>query len=99
MIEKSVGLFRNLLKKRKDIVKLVTNYALADDAIIILNHNDKYTVHGHTESDARTVHMLGVAIGSSYSNAKSSDPELTVENYLHQPTAVAFNYIERNGLA
>lgn len=99
MIEKSVGLIRNLYKKRKEIVELVTKYIEANDVIIIVNNADVYSVLGRTESDARTIHMLGVAIGSGFENAKSNDPALTLENYLQQPTTVALNYVERNGLA
>ncbi len=98
MIEKSVGFLRNLYKKRKSLLNNVVTIVKADDLIIIANINNEYTVTGHTEDDARTVHMLGTAIGSGFRSAKSNDPDLTVDNYLHQPTVVAFNYIERNGL-
>ena len=98
MIEKSVGLLRNLLLKRKEIIQFVKQVAVADDAIIILHTNNKFSVMGHTSDHAMTVYMLGTATGLSYESAKKYDPELTVDGYLHQPTSVAFKHIERAGL-
>lgn len=98
MIEKTVGLARNLLTKRKEIVQFVKQIALAEDAIIILHTNNKFSVLGHTSDDAMTVYMLGTATGLSYADAKRRDPDLTVDGYLHQPTSVAFKHIERAGL-
>lgn len=98
MIEKSVGLIRNLYKKRKQITRLIQQFAIADDAIVILHKDNQFSVSGHSSTDAMTVYMLGVATGMSYKNAKDNDPNLTVEEYLYQPTSVALKQIERQGL-
>lgn len=96
MIEKSVGLVRNLFKKREQLIALVKQFAIADDAIVILHKDNQFSVNGHSSSDAMTVYMLGTATGMSYLSAKEVDPTLTVEDYLYQPTSVALKHIERN---
>lgn len=98
MIEKSVGLIRNLYKKRKQIPALIKQFVIADDVMIIMHKDNQFSVNGHTSTDAMTVYMLGVATGMSYKNAKERDPNLTVEDYLYQPTSVALKQIERQEL-
>ena len=98
MIEKSVGLLRNLFNKRKQIVEVVKKLALADDAIIIVNVSNNLSILGHTSSDAMSVFMLGTAIGLGYGSANQRDPDLSVDEYLRQPTSVALKQIERQGL-
>ena len=98
MIEKSIGLIRNLIKKRKQLIATVKQLAVADDAIIIIHKENQFTVLGHVEDDAMAVYMIGTATGLGFANAKSRDPNLTVEEYLHQPTSVAFKQIEKQGL-
>ena len=98
MIEKSIGFLRNLIQKRKEIVEFVKHIVEADDAIIVIHKDSKFNVIGHVSDDAMTVYMLGTATGLGYAQAKERSPELSVDEYLNQPTAVAFKHIERAGL-
>ena len=98
MIEKSIGVLRNLAKKRKQIVEIIKQLAVADDAIVILHKENKFSVMGHVRDDAMSVYMLGTATGLGYASAKQRDSNLTVDEYLRQPTSVAFKYIDKQGL-
>ena len=98
MIEKSIGILRNLIKKRKELVQLVKQVAVADDTISIIHKDNKFNVVGHTSDVSMTVFMLGTAVAMSYDSAKQQEPDLTVHDYMQQPIIIAMKHIERSHL-
>ena len=95
MIHKSVGVVRNLLKKRTQVVEYVKAIINADDVIIITQADNQLKVLGQTANDAMSVYMLGTAAGLGYPSAKRSDESVTVEDYMRQFHTVAVNRINR----
>ena len=98
MIEKSIGILRDLIKKRKELVHLVKQVAVADDVITIIHKENKFNVVGHTADVAMTVFMLGTAVAMSYDAAQQQEPELTVHDYMQQPIIIAMKHLERSHL-
>ena len=98
MIEKSIGILRNLIKKRKELVQLVKQVAIADDTISIIHKDNNFNVIGHTSDVAMTVFMLGTAIAMSYDAAKQQEPDLTVHDFMQQPIIIAMKHLERSRL-
>lgn len=80
----SIGLLRNLLKKREQLKPIIKQIILADDFIVITNTKNSYAVSGITESEARTVHMLGSAIGSNALAINQLDPSTPPVEYINQ---------------
>lgn len=97
MIEKSIGLLRNLYEKRKNIVKYVKAIAEANDVIIITHKENDYAVMGNTSDDAIAIYMVGVATAQGYLGAETRMEGLTVDEYLTQPTRVALKHLEQAG--
>ena len=97
MVHKSVGLFRNLFNKRKEVVGLVKDYLEASDIMIISKSETGIKVSGSVSSDAMGLYMIGTATGLSYLKAKEHTPEISLDEFLSQPTTVAITYLERNG--
>ena len=98
MIEKSIGILRNLIKKRKELVQLVKQVVVADDTISIIHKDNNFNVIGHTSDVAMTVFMLGTAIAMSYDAAKQQEPDLTVHDFMQQPIIIAMKHLERSRL-
>ena len=96
MIQKSIGVLRNIIKQRKEIVNLVKQIATADDVITIVNKNNVLNILGHTESDAMNVYMLGTAIALSYKKALQDNPDMPLHDYMQQFIIVAMRHIERS---
>ena len=90
MIQKSIGLARNLLKKRDLVMELVKRIILADEILLITLTDNNLVVSGQTSDDAVNVVMLGTAAAAGHASAKKHEPELELNQYLEQINTVAF---------
>ena len=90
MIQKSIGLARNLLKKRDLVKELVKRIILADEILLITITDSNLVVSGQTTDDATNVVMLGTAAAAGHASAKKHEPELELNQYLEQINTVAF---------
>ena len=90
MIQKSIGLARNLLKKRGLIKELVKRIILADEILLITLTDNNLVVSGQTSDDATNVVMLGTAAAAGHASAKKREPDLELNQYLEQINTVAF---------
>ncbi len=90
MIQKSIGLARNLLKKRDLVKELVKRIVLADEILLITITDSNLVVSGQTTDDATNVVMLGTAAAAGHASAKKHEPELELNQYLEQISTVAF---------
>lgn len=90
MIQKSIGLARNLLKKRDLVKDLVKRIILADEILLITITDSNLVVSGQTSDDATNVVMLGTAAAAGHASAKKHEPELELNQYLEQISTVAF---------
>lgn len=90
MIQKSIGLARNLLKKRDLVKELVKRIILADEILLITITDSNLVVSGQTTDDATNVVMLGTAAAAGHASAKKHEPELELNQYLEQISTVAF---------
>ena len=90
MIQKSIGLARNLLKKRDLVMELVKRIILADEILLITLTDNNLVVSGQTSDDAVNVVMLGTAAAAGYTSAKKREPDLELNQYLEQINTVAF---------
>lgn len=90
MIKKSIGIVRNLLKKRTLMQELVKKIALADDVLVITNTSNHVAVAGHTESDAMNIVLLGTAVAAGYKAAEHEHIGLELNQYIEQVSGVAF---------
>lgn len=101
MITHHIGLLRNIIKKRKEIIQVVKQYALADNILVISETNGKYTAAGHVNETANTIVLLGRALAMSWPAAQLEHAEdITLGSYLTQPAGVALRAIqagENNG--
>lgn len=98
MLEKSVGFTRNLIKKRKEILRAIRTYVEADEVLLITRKDSQIDIAGHTSSEAMTLYMLGTTLGVSFKQTKSANPQEDITNYLSQPTLVATRYLQKEGL-
>lgn len=90
MIQKSIGLARNLLKKRDLVKELVKRIILADEILLITITDNNLVVSGQTTDDATNVVMLGTAAAAGHASAKKHEPDLELNQYLEQISTVAF---------
>lgn len=90
MIQKSIGLARNLLKKRDLVKDLVKRIILADEILLITITDSNLVVSGQTSDDATNVVMLGTAAAAGHASAKKHEPELELNQYLEQINTVAY---------
>lgn len=90
MIQKSIGLARNLLKKRDLVKELVKRIVLADEILLITITDSNLVVSGQTTDDATNVVMLGTAAAAGHASAKKHEPDLELNQYLEQISTVAF---------
>ena len=90
MIQKSIGLARNLLKKRDLVMELVKRIILADEILLITLTDNNLVVSGQTSDDAVNVVMLGTATAAGHASAKKREPDLELNQYLEQINTVAF---------
>ena len=90
MIQKSIGLARNLLKKRDLVKELVKRIILADEILLITITDSNLVVSGQTSDDATNVVMLGTAVAAGHASAKKHEPDLELNQYLEQINTVAF---------
>ena len=90
MIQKSIGLARNLLKKRDLVKELVKRIILADEILLITLTDNNLVVSGQTSDDATNVVMLGTAVAAGHASAKKREPDLELNQYLEQINTVAF---------
>ena len=90
MIQKSIGLARNLLKKRDLVMELVKRIILADEILLITLTDNNLVVSGQTSDDAVNVVMLGTAAAAGHVSAKKREPDLELNQYLEQINTVAF---------
>lgn len=90
MIQKSIGLARNLLKKRDLVKELVKRIILADEILLITLTDNNLVVSGQTSDDATNVVMLGTAAAAGHASAKKREPDLELNQYLEQINTVAF---------
>lgn len=98
MLEKSVGFTRNLIKKRKELLRVIRSYVEADEVLLITRKDEVIDIAGHTSSEAMTLYMLGTTLGVSFKQTKSADPNQDLTNYLSQPTIVATRYLQKEGV-
>lgn len=98
MITKSIGVIRNVIKKRDDIKKMIQSIISADNSLVITIQDNKMRVAGHVEDDAMTLFMLGRAIGQCVEQRVSEDHLVDVSEYLLQPNIVATTYLEAKGI-
>ena len=90
MIQKSIGLARNLHKKRDLVMELVKRIILADEILLITLTDNNLVVSGQTSDDAVNVVMLGTAAAAGHVSAKKREPDLELNQYLEQINTVAF---------
>lgn len=90
MIQKSIGLARNLFKKRDLVMELVKRIILADEILLITLTDNNLVVSGQTSDDATNVVMLGTAAAAGHASAKKREPDLELNQYLEQINTVAF---------
>lgn len=98
MITKTVGLLRNVINKRNEIVGMIKCILEADNSILITITDSKMYVGGHTEDDSMTLFMLGRAIGQCVEARIAEDPDIDVTDYLMQPNIVATTFLEKKGI-
>ena len=98
MLEKQLAFARNLIKKRKDVIKGIQILVEAEEVILISRTNGEIGITGHTSSEAMTLFMLGTTLGVSFKQAKSNNPELELNDYLSQPSSVALRLLQKEGL-
>lgn len=94
MIEKSIGKLRNLLKHREKITESIKSILKSDDYVLIVNKDNKYTIMGQTESESRTVHMIGTLAGNTAVSVSKASVDITPEAYLNQVNMVAIQSFE-----
>lgn len=97
MITKSIGLFRNLLNKREQLMGIIKTIAKADNVVVITLHETELSVAGYTDNDPTTLFMLGRATGYCIGQAAKADPNIDISEYLMQPNIVATGYLEKEG--
>lgn len=93
MIHKNIGLLRNLIAKRKQIIHLVKTYLEADSILVSSVSNGEFKVQGFTEDTAKTVALLGRTLAAAWPAAQIEYPGVTVDEFLIQPTKVALGHI------
>lgn len=98
MLNKPIEFARNLIKKRKDVIKGIQVLVEAEEVILISRNNGEINITGHTSSEAMTLFMLGTALGVSFKQAKASNPEIELNDYLSQPSSVALRFLQKEGL-
>lgn len=98
MIHKSIGLLRNLINKRSELIRTVKEIAIADNVIVITVTDSIHNYSGHTANDAMTLYMLGKTLGCCYAKAAENNVDATMEEYFSQPTAVALAHMNSIGM-
>lgn len=98
MLDKPMEFARNLIKKRKDVIKGIQVLVEAEEVLLISRTNGVVDIAGHTSSEAMTLFMLGTTLGVSFKQAKSRNPEMELNDYLSQPSSVAIRFLQNEGL-
>jgi len=98
MVHKTVGLLRNVIKKRKQFIALAKNIVKADNALVITLTDNTLAVGGFTDSDAVQLFMLGRATGQCVEASYNRNPEIDVFDNLAQPNIVATTYLTKKGI-
>lgn len=95
MIQKHVGLLRQIYHKRKDLKAAVLNVLKSEEHIHIAVHDKVMKVSGQTSSVPMNLYLLGRTIGISYLDALRSNPNQDMNEFLQQPLTVAIAHIKK----
>lgn len=95
MIIHTIGTVRKLIEKRKEVVQLVKSYLNADSVIIASLQDNQVSIQGRTADTATTVLLLGRVLAVGWESAKQEFPDITLSDYLYQPTSVALSTISK----
>lgn len=98
MITKSIGLLRNIVNKRQQLMGIFKTIIHADNALIITMQDKQLSVSGFTDDDATSLFMLGTATGYCIGQTAKQQPDINISEYLMQPSIVATGYLEKQGL-
>lgn len=97
MIKRHIGLLRNLVHKRKEIIAAVKQ-VLNEENILVISFTDSVVkVSGHSNNTSTSLFMLGKAIATAWPTAQAEDPNVQLTDFLQQPINIAFSHIEHEG--
>lgn len=97
MFKKNLALIKKLYKDRNSIKHQLNRVLTSDDLLILSVKNNQVDVAGHTSSAAMNVYLLGVGTAMAYASAVKESPDITVHEFLTQPTQVALGQLTTMG--